>query len=124
LLADDKASDDDDYLRSRQQVIDINGSPVDVVFDFYEHVFPPSRGWQPRHARRAGQLCLVNRSDDDYTAVLDVLPYQGDRVSSGPGRYLVLISRMNPAPKNPCGRAAAWIDIDLLRSSDDGRAAE
>jgi len=123
LLAQDKAADDDDYIRSRQQVIDINGSPVDTVFDFYRHAFPASDGWQPHRVRRAASLCLVNDSDRDRTMVLDVVPYEGDRVSSGPGRYLVLISRMGQAPRNPCGKAAAWIDIDLLRSSGEGSGA-
>ncbi|GAA1717827.1 hypothetical protein GCM10009809_12190 [Isoptericola hypogeus] len=61
------------------------------------------------------ELCLVNRSDDRYTELIEVFPYRGVRVDVRPGRYLVMISRLEPGfGEEPCGDATSWVSLDLL----------
>lgn len=61
------------------------------------------------------ELCLVNRSDDRYTELLEVFPYGGARGEVGPGRYLVTISRLEQGfGEKPCGEVTAWVSSGLL----------
>ena len=70
---------DDDPMRSRQQVIDIRETAPSTFLDFYREAYPAEEGWED--AKRDGsKLCLVNGSNEDYTEVLEVFPYEGSRV--------------------------------------------
>ncbi|WP_123390363.1 hypothetical protein [Nocardioides aurantiacus] len=60
-------------------------------------------------------MCLVNRTDDEFTQVLEVYPHAGYQVAGKPGRRLVVLSRTEQAPEHPCGHALAWVDRTLLR---------
>jgi len=113
VVLTDKGWDDDDPIRSRVQVIDAGGTTVDGLRDFYRDAYPRSDGWMTVDSE-GQELCLVNRTNDDYTQVLDVTRYEGSRVTVQPDRHLVVVSRIEHAPRRPCGVAAAWIPMNLL----------
>lgn len=115
VLVTDAGWDDDDPMRSRHQVIDINDGSPSSLLDFYREAYPASAGWAPVRAGREQELCLVDRGDHRYTEVLEVFPYRGTRVEQGRGRYLVMISRLEPGFGNaPCDEATSWVASDLL----------
>lgn len=114
VLATDKGWDDDDPMRSRQRVIDIRDGSLPALLDFYRQTFTTSDGWTSVKVSSDQELCLVNRSDDRYTELLEVFPYSGARVEHRPGRYLVMTSRIEQVGRKPCGVATAWIPSDLL----------
>jgi hypothetical protein len=115
VLATDTGQDDDDPVRSRQQVIDVQDGSLPAVLDFYRQAFATAEGWTSVKTGSEQELCLVNQSDDRYTELLEVFPYSGDRVEARQGRYLVMISRLEPDfGKEPCGEATSWVSTDLL----------
>jgi hypothetical protein len=93
VVVTDKGWDDDDPMRSRQQVIDFRGSAPAALLDFYREAYPASEGWEEAKVDGSAELCLVNRSNEDYTEVLEVFRYRGTRVRPTPGRHLALIHR-------------------------------
>ena len=116
VLATDTGSDDDDPIRSRQQVLEIQDGSLPALLDFYRQTFTTSDGWTSAKVGSGQELCLVNQSDDRYTELLEVFPYSGARVEARPGRYLVMISRLEQGfGTKPCGEVTAWVPSDLLR---------
>lgn len=107
VVLHDQGADDDDPLRSRQQVIDVATSSPTAAFDFYRTAYPASEGWRTRKDGTTGELCLVNRSRSHYTEVLDVSPYAGTRVATRPGRYLVATAGSRTSPRRPATRLRA-----------------
>lgn len=114
VLATDTGRDDDDPMRSRQQVIEIQENSLGELLDFYRQTYANSDGWKAQRVGRHQELCLINRSDERFTELLEVFPYRGTRVDARPGRYLVMISRLERIGKSPCGEASSWISLDLL----------
>ena len=114
VLSDDGA-DDDDPMRSRQQVIDMPTDSAPALLAFYRQTFPATKGWTDQPVQGDHELCLVNRSNDKYTEVVEVFSYTGSRVPVQPGRHLVMISRLQASgDEDPCGMANAWVASDLF----------
>lgn len=107
-------ADDDDPMRSRQQVVDVPADATVALPAFYRQMFPASQGWSDLPVTGDQELCLVNKTSDKYTEVVEVFNYTGSRVPTQPGRHLVMISRFESADADPCGMANAWVDSDLL----------
>lgn len=107
-------ADDDDPMRSRQQVVDVPADATVALPAFYRQRFPASQGWSDLPVTGDQELCLVNKTSDKYTEVVEVFNYTGSRVPTQPGRHLVMISRFESADDDPCGLANAWVDSDLL----------
>lgn len=110
----DEGADDDDPMRSRQQIVDVPADSPLALPAFYRQMFPASEGWSDLPVKGDQQLCLANWSTDDYTEVVEVFNYTGSRVPTQPGRHLVMISRLQHADDDPCGMAAIWIPSDLF----------
>ena len=116
ILATDEGSDDDDPIRSRQQVVDLGTATEAEILAFYRDAYPSSAGWEDRAVDADTKLCLVNAGNADYTQVVEVYGYDGTRVPASPGRLLVSVSRIaNPDP-DVCGFTFAWISMDLFGS--------
>ena len=107
-------ADDDDPMRSRQQVVDVPAGSTVSLPDFYRDLFPAGQGWSDLPLTGDQELCLVNKRNDEYTEVVEVFNYTGSRVPAQPGRHLVTISRFQSADADPCGLANAWVDSDLF----------
>jgi hypothetical protein len=114
LIVTDNGWDDDDPIRSNVQVIDFPGPAPEQLLDFYRAEHPPSDGWKTMRVGPVQELCLVRRTNNGYTQVLDVTPYAGARVAVQPDRHLVVMSRIEFPPRRPCRYAEAWIPSDLL----------
>ncbi len=114
VLATDKGWDDDDPIRSRQRIIDVQDGSLPALLDFYRQTFNTSDGWTSVEVVGDQKLCLVNRSDDHYTELLEVFTYSGIRVPDRPDRYLVMVSRLERVGDEPCGLAQAYIPSDLV----------
>jgi hypothetical protein len=115
VVATDTGMDDDDPLRSRQQVVDLNGEGAATAVDFYQKTYTTSDGWEPvTPDDKQQELCLVNRSDDRFTEVVEMFPYTGRRVEREPDRYLITISRLGNGGDAPCGSAWAWTSPNLV----------
>ena len=115
VLASDTAEDDDDPLRSRQRVIDLDGQSLPAVIDFYGRTYPSSDGWEEVQVDDTRQpVCLVNRPNDRFTEVVEMFPYTGRRVEQQPDRYLVTVSRYRSVGNTPCAGVWAWLPGDLF----------
>jgi hypothetical protein len=115
VVLSDEGSDDDDPMRSRQQVIDVPADSAAALLTFYHQTFPATKGWTDEPVHGDQELCLVNRSNDQYTEVVEVFSYTGSRVPVQPGRHLVMISRLqDTGDEDPCGLANAWVASDLF----------
>lgn len=115
VVATDTASDDDDPLRSRQQVLDLGTTTTqDELLAFYRDAYPVSEGW--REVERSGpdQLCLVDDEDPDRTDVVEVVAWTGTRVPSAPTLRLVSVSRFERPDPDVCGLSLAWTSTDLF----------
>ena len=115
----DEGSDDDDPMRSRQQVVDSPNGSATTLAEFYRRSYPASDGWTEVEPEGDQKLCLVNWSQDRYTELVEVFPYGGSRVEQRPGRYLAMISRFQDPGDAPCGLALRWVDLDLMNERDD-----
>lgn len=113
VVVTDEGWDDDDPIRSNVQVLDAPGWSPEQMRDFYVQAYP-APDWNALKVGRGQELCLVNRTNNGYTQVLDVSSYSGTRVAVQPHRHLVVISRIEHPPKRPCGYADLWIPMDLL----------
>lgn len=115
VLATDKGWDDDDPLRSRQQVLELGGMAQADLIEFYQAAYLASEGWTEGEALDPEQLCLVNSEHSEYTEVIETYQYNGDQVPASPTRRLVVVSRIkNPNPEM-CGSALPWISSGLYR---------
>ncbi len=112
-VTSDDGSDDDDPLRSRQQVVDVPADSAVTPAAFYRQTFPASQGWSDLPVKGEQQLCLVNRNNDKFTEVIEVFNYTGSRLAIQTGRHLVMISRFQSADPDPCGQALPWVSTDL-----------
>ena len=111
----DEGEDDDDPMRSRQQVVDVGDDSAAALLAFYRETYPASKGWTDLPVAGDQELCLVNRSNDKYTEVVEVYLYTGSRVPVQPDRHLVMISRLqDTGGEDPCGMANAWVASDLF----------
>lgn len=115
--------DDDDPMRGREVVIDLDGDPRADLLAFYTERFPSAEGWlagAPDADVGGDQLlCLVSHEDDRFDEYVEVHPYDGGSESAGPGRYLVSVSRLSVPPGQDrrtvdrCGLASIWFPPDL-----------
>ncbi|MDR7383878.1 hypothetical protein [Promicromonospora iranensis] len=96
-------------------MIDVQDGSLPTLLGFYRQAFATAEGWTSVKTDSEQELCLVNQSDDRYAELLEVFPYSGDRVEARRGRYVVMISRLEPDfGKEPCGEARSWVSTDLL----------
>lgn len=121
VLAKDKGSDDDDPIRSRIAVIDTGETSLAALIEFYRSHYSSDDGWGEFKASRSiEELCLARRPSDDYAEFLEILPYRDSRIVARPGRYLVVLSRIQTlrggSEEKTCGQTAAWIPYNLLRN--------
>ncbi|MFE7227049.1 hypothetical protein ACFU7D_19800 [Nocardioides sp. NPDC057577] len=119
VVATDKGWDDDDPLRSRQQVLELGDMAQADLIEFYQAAYPASEGWTEGEASDPEQLCLVNDADPGYTEVVETYQYEGDRVRVSPTRRLVTVSRIKDPDPEVCGVALAWINVDLFTRTRD-----
>lgn len=112
VVVEDTGEDGDDPIRFQIQVIDAESSKVPELLEFYQTSYPASDGWKLQ-SEPWGELCLVNRTHDDYVQVVDVLAYTGTRVPVAPGRHLVMVTRDSSINGEPCGGALTWTAPDL-----------
>lgn len=123
VIADAKGWDDDEPMRGREVVIDIEEVRPAELVEFYRERFPSSEGWlqgKPDADVGGGHLlCLVNQSDKRFDEYVEIYPYARRFKSAGAHRYLVSISRLYVMPEwgkrtvNRCGLAGAWFPTDL-----------
>jgi hypothetical protein len=119
VLASDKGWDDDDPLRSRQQILELGDMTQAELIEFYQAAYPASEGWTEAKADDPEQLCLVNKENSGYTEVVEVYEYEGERVRPSPTRRLVTASRIERPDAEVCGSALAWINTDLFIPKGD-----
>lgn len=119
VLVADKGRDDDDPIRSRQQVLDLGATTQADLVEFYRDAYPSSEGWQDAKMRGDQQLCLVNKENSEYTQVVEVEMYGGTRLPVTPKRRLVTVSRIEHPDQHVCGLASAWTSLDLVLSRAD-----
>lgn len=120
VLAKGQGSDDDDPIRSRITAIDTGRTPLSALIDFYRARYASNDGWADFEVNRhTEKLCLARRPSDDYAEFLEILPYGDSRIEAPPGRYLVVMSRIQTlqggSEQKTCGQTAGWIPYDLLR---------
>src|SRR5689334_20512990 len=60
VVASDTGSDEDDPIRSRQQVVDLGTTSEADVLAFYRNAYPPAQGWKDQPPDAETKLCLVN----------------------------------------------------------------
>lgn len=97
VVVEDTGADDDDPIRSRVLVLDTQTIADGELKDSYRDAYPRSDGWAPAQRPHGADLCLVNRTDDEFTQVLEVYPYAGSQVAGKPERRLVVLSRTEQA---------------------------
>lgn len=119
VVVTDKGSDDDNPMRARVKVVDIENSTLASFLDFYRTTYGSDQGWKQLKVDQQNEaLCLVNHSNDRYTEFVEVFPYRGDRVDLRRGRYLVTISRFESIKlgrdAKSCGLTLGWIPEDLF----------
>jgi hypothetical protein len=119
VLAIDKGSDDDDPIRSRQQILDLGATTQADLLAFYRDAYPDSGGWKDGKMRGDQQLCLVNKENPEYTEVVEVYKYGGTRVPVTPTRRLVTVSRIAHPDAHVCGFSLIWTNTDLFMSKKD-----
>lgn len=112
VVATSNASDDDDPLRGKIQVVDVGRASWRTVQEHYVAAYPQSSGWRV-HKGDHERLCLLNTTNAHHDSVLDVAPYEGTRVASTPHRYLVMITHVERGQGN-CNAAWQWAPVDLL----------
>jgi hypothetical protein len=121
VVASDTGSDDDDPLRSRQQVVDLGTGSEAELLAFYRNAYPPSEGWKDGAVEPGidadHKLCLVNTENSDYVEVVEVYEYHGTRVPASPSRRLVLVSRLAGQGEDSCGFVFGWVSTDMFQSS-------
>lgn len=116
VVATDTGWDDDDPIRSRQQIVDLGATTQPDFLAFYRDAYPGSEGWTDGKMRGDQQLCLVNKSDPDFTEVVEVYKYGGTRVPVTPARRLVTVSRIEHPDPHVCDFSLAWTSSDLYLS--------
>lgn len=119
VLATDTGSDQDDPLRSRQQVVDLGSTTQAELLASFRDAYPATEGWTDGKVGGDRQLCLVNREDPEYTEVVEVYAYGGTRVPATPTRRLVIVTRMEDPDPRVCGSALGWTNVDLFQSKKD-----
>ena len=119
VLATDKGWDDDDPIRSRQQVVDLGAMAQADFLAFYRDAYPDSDGWTDGKSLGDQQLCLVNKGDSDFTEVVEVYAYGGTRVPMTPARRLVTVSRIEHPDTQVCDFSLGWVKTDLYMTTKD-----
>lgn len=111
-VVSDTGSDEDEPMRSRQQVLDIPNASASELLNFYQGIFPEARGWSTEATSEGQMVCLSRESDEGYFEFVEVFPYEGSRVDVRPDRFLATASRFQD--ESHCGSALAWVPLDLI----------
>jgi len=121
VASDTSWDDDDEPLRSRQQVVDLGSGSEAELLAFYRNAYPPSEGWKDGAVEQGvdadHKLCLVNMENSDYVEVVEVYEYGGTRVPASPSRRLVLVSRLAGWGEEACSFVFGWVSTDMFQSS-------
>ena len=111
-VVSDTGSDEDEPMRSRQQVLDVPNASAIELLSFYQGIFTEARGWSTEATNDGQLVCLSRKSDEGYFEFVEVFPYKGSRVDVRPGRFLATASRFQN--ESHCGSALAWVPLDLI----------
>lgn len=111
-VVSDTGSDDDEPMRSRQQVLDIPKTSGSELLTFYQGTFSEAQGWSTETGLEGQLVCLSRQSEEGYFEFVEVFRYEGSRVDVRPDRYLAVASRFQDGTH--CGGAMAWVPIDLI----------
>lgn len=112
IVLSDTGFDDDEPMRSRQQVLDIPNASANDLLGFYQGMFPETRGWSAKDTTDGQLVCLSRESDEGFYEFVELFTYEGSRIDTHPDRFLSTASRFqDPAD---CSSALAWVPSDLI----------
>lgn len=111
-VVSDTGSDNDEPMRSRQQVLDMPGVDAHDLLAFYQDAFPETHGWSAKSVAEGQLVCLSRQSEEGFFEFVEVFTYQGSRVDQRPDRFLSMASRFQDPTE--CGSAFPWVPSDLI----------